>query len=433
MFGLFTTQEKKTRASAAHWLELADQVWHFRRDRLTEREAGELRACTDELRQRYQAKAEAGKLKLSIEALEPVLQRTGGAIYPKSALVENVEFFLVAAIVIIGIRTYFVQPFKIPTNSMWPTYYGMTPEVFHQPAAEPGPVAVAARAVAFGAWPHRLDAPVNGEVLIPVGGFERRGIVHCRIVPGHSWLVIPTQLREYTLLVDDQPVTVRVPLDFDFDWVVFDAFFPSPQGYTSDGFGALVQAKINAGDYVDRVVDGVPMRCIRTGRRVREGERLLAFDEMTGDQLFVDRVSYNFVRPQVGQGFVFSTVHIPGIGVEMYYIKRLVGTPGDTIQIHEPAIYRNGKPITGADAFDKNAHRSGNYRGYFYGPTVKGAHFLLNDEESITVPARSYFAMGDNSGISADGRYWGFVPAKEVVGRPLFIYFPLSRRWGPSR
>ena len=49
------------------------------------------------------------------------MRRTGGAIYPKTALIENVEFFLVAAIVILGIRTYFVQPFKIPTNSMWPT------------------------------------------------------------------------------------------------------------------------------------------------------------------------------------------------------------------------------------------------------------------------------------------------------------------------
>ena len=60
-----------------------------------------------------------------------MLRRTGGAIYPKSSLVENVEFFLVAAIVILGIRTYFLQPFKIPTNSMWPTYNGMTPEAFH--------------------------------------------------------------------------------------------------------------------------------------------------------------------------------------------------------------------------------------------------------------------------------------------------------------
>jgi signal peptidase I len=41
--------------------------------------------------------------------------------------------------------------------------------------------------------------------------------------------------------------------------------------------------------------------------------------------------------------------------------------------------------------------------------------------------------MGDNSGNSADGRYWGFVPAADVIGRPLFIYYPFTRRWGPAR
>ena len=97
--------------------------------------------------------AGAEKLKVGIERLEEVLRRTGGAIYPKTALVENVEFFLVAAIVILGIRTYFVQPFKIPTNSMWPTYNGMTAEVFKTKAAEPNPAAMALRLAAFGAWP----------------------------------------------------------------------------------------------------------------------------------------------------------------------------------------------------------------------------------------------------------------------------------------
>ena len=87
-------------------------------------------------------RAGAEKLKLGIERLEDVLRKTGGAHYPKTALVENVEFFLVAAIVILGIRTYFVQPFKIPTNSMWPTYNGMTSEVFKSKADEPNVAAI---------------------------------------------------------------------------------------------------------------------------------------------------------------------------------------------------------------------------------------------------------------------------------------------------
>ncbi|MDB6115544.1 MAG: lepB, partial [Lacunisphaera sp.] len=42
-------------------------------------------------------------------------------------------------------------------------------------------------------------------------------------------------------------------------------------------------------------------------------------------------------------------------------------------------------------------------------------------------------AMGDNSLESADSRFWGFVPEKDVVGRPLFIYYPLTKRWGPAK
>src|SRR5882724_8078737 len=150
MFGFFASQEKKTRENAANWLELADKVWHFRRDRLTDRESGELLKRSQELKQQLKAKADAATLKLAVENLESVLRRTGGAIYPKSSLVENVEFFLVAAIVIIGIRTYFVQPFKIPTNSMWPTYNGMTPEVWREPAKAPGIVMKAVRFALYG-------------------------------------------------------------------------------------------------------------------------------------------------------------------------------------------------------------------------------------------------------------------------------------------
>src|SRR6187431_3445170 len=160
MFGLFSSQEKKTRENAANWLELADKVWHFRRDRLSDRESGELLKRSQELKQQLKAKADAATLKLAVENLESVLRRTGGAIYPKSSLVENVEFFLVAAIVIIGIRTYFVQPFKIPTNSMWPTYYGMTAENFGLKDPAPSSLARVLRFAAFGAQRRQIIAPV---------------------------------------------------------------------------------------------------------------------------------------------------------------------------------------------------------------------------------------------------------------------------------
>lgn len=432
MFGWFSSQDSKMRENAANWLEVAEKVWDFRRDLLTAKEGAELQARTDALRQQFKAKADAGKLKLAIEALEDVLRRTGGAIYPKSALVENIEFLLVAAIVIIGVRTFFIQPFKIPTNSMWPTFNGMTPEVFATKADEPGVLAMAARGVFYGAWPHRLDAPADGEVLIPISQ-KQAGVlsVDSRLVPGRTWLVIPTQVREYRLYVGESYVTVKLPVDFDFDWLISRAFFGTGTIKDHATFQRRITELYEKKQFEIRRIEGVETYCFRTGKMVKRGDRVLGFDEITGDQLFVDRISYNFVRPKVGQGFVFATRTIPELG-DMYYIKRLVGTPGDVLELHPPVIYRNGSPITGSTAFDANARRQGYYRGYVYGPPYR-AQFLLKAGDQVQVPEDRYFAMGDNSENSYDSRYWGFVPAKEVMGRPLFIYYPFSKHWGPSR
>jgi signal peptidase I len=112
--------------------------------------------------------------------------------------------------------------------------------------------------------------------------------------------------------------------------------------------------------------------------------------------------------------------------LEQYYIKRLVGGPGDTLEVREPVLYRNGAPITGASAFASNAKRENNYKGYF-------SFGFLGRGESLKIRPQSYFAMGDNSGNSQDSRYWGFVPARDVVGRPLFVYYPFTRHWGPAQ
>ena len=416
------------RDNAGNWLELAEKVYHYRRDVLTTTQVAELQSRRGELQTLVKERAGPEKLKLGIERLEEVLRRTGGAIYPKTALVENVEFFLVAALVILGIRTYFVQPFKIPTNSMWPTYNGMTPQVFPSRESEPSAPAMAARLLAFGAWPHRVDAPADGEILVPVGG-EARGIVNCRIVPGKSWLVLPAQVREYTLLIGDAEVKIKVPLDFDFDWAIYDAFFARNGPYSTRALYAEVERKILAHEFEERVVNGQRLRCVRTGKRVRAGERAFAFDELTGDQLFVDRVSYHFMRPKVGSGFVFRTGNIPDIARtagDQYYIKRLVGVPGDRLQVRDSVLFRNDAPITGSSAFEANAKRVNRYSGYL-------ALGLLEPGRTVTVEPRSYFALGDNSGNSQDGRYWGFVPAKDVVGRPMFVYYPFTSHWGPAR
>lgn len=430
-FGLFDSVEKKMRTTAANWLELAEKIHNYRRDQLSDAERAALQQAAGSLRRQLKEKNDAGKLKLGVEALEAVLRRTGGIHYPKSGLMENVEFFLVAAIVILGVRMYFVQPFKIPTNSMWPSYNGMTPEVFASKDKEPNAAGRVLRLVAMGARPVTVDAPADGEVLVPVAGGGGRAVIPYREVKGRNWFVFPARKKEYTLYVNERPVSVTVPIDFDFEWVVRNAFLRTPSERNPGGVD--LASHINASrESLVRGPDGLTL--MRTGKKVRAGERVLSFDILTGDQLFVDRVSYHFVRPEVGDGFVFRTDNIEsdymrdrttGRQLEQYYIKRLVGTPGDVLEIREPVLYRNGAPITGSTAFGRNATREGNYPGY-------QAAGLLATGQTFPVPSDSYVAMGDNSPNSQDSRYWGTVPAGDVVGRPLFIYYPFTKRWGPA-
>jgi len=429
---------RKMRRNAANWLELAEKVQSYRCDRFTPAEAAELAGRQEELRRGLREDADAGKLKLGIEALEDVLRRVGGSIYPKTSLAENVDFFLVAAIVILGIRTYFVQPFKIPTNSMWPTYYGMTAENIPPGAPAPGWAERIFRFGAYGAQRREVLAPRSGQVsaqYILDGENRPTTYLAYTVKTGRKWLVIPTQVREYTFYVDGVPAAVQVPEDFDgFDTLVMETFFGNDQGFLKHlaqvgQAGPLEASLFKVNDDPDgyhRVV------MLPLGRTVRAGEPVLRFDLMTGDQLFVDRITYHFLPPKVGQGFVFRTGHIAGIPVDEYYIKRLIGVPGDVIEIKQPQLYRNGAPITGSTTFELNARRVGLYRGYFNGDAAMGARYL-GPGKTLTVPAGSFFALGDNSFNSADGRYWGFVPGPDVIGRPLFVYYPFTHRWGPAR
>jgi signal peptidase I len=436
------------RQSAENWLEMADRVHKFRRDLLTDGQNQLLLAAAGDVRQRLKERAGLDRLKAAIETLEKVLRETGGAIYPVSSMIENVEFFLVAAIVILGLRAYFVQPFKIPTNSMWPTYYGMTAEYF-KPGEEPGLLRRVARLATLGAANHTVTAPADGELLLPV--FSNGHPAYTEKA-GRSMFVFPTMVREYLFAVGGEYARVAVPAEFtpEYEHVVADAFKGNAPSLEAALQVAAAKAKsverstlvVREGARpVEATVYWIPL-----GKTVQRGEKFLSFDILTGDLLFVDRFTYNFFAPKVGSGFVFKTGNIEELKADegdKYFIKRLVGVPGDTLEIRRPApavtdgiaatigtrdgqLFRNGQPISGSDAFGQNARKEGLYPGY----TADGR---LDFGQVLTVPQNFYFAMGDNSPRSKDSRYWGFVPDKDVVGRPLFIYYPLTKRWGPTK
>jgi len=96
------------------------------------------------------------------------------------------------------------------------------------------------------------------------------------------------------------------------------------------------------------------------------------------------------------------------------FIKRVIGLPGDVLQLTNQTIHINGLPLV-----EPYAH-------YLFPPAADGqaASFDLRRQYGpVTVPADHYFMMGDNRDDSQDSRYWGFLPASYVKGRALFIYW----------
>lgn len=429
MFGIFTSEQSKARHDAKNWLHLADKVVHFRRDELPAQELQDILRTANDLKNRLAEKADAARLKMAIERLEGCLRRSGGTHYPKSGWADNLEFILVAAILFLGIRAFFVQPFKIPTNSMWPTYYGMTDDTYVSREDEPGKIAQLARLAAFGASAYRLDAPADGELHIALP-YVAGGAQLARPVKGRRLGVLPSQRLECIFVVGDQAVSISVPADFDLKRVLGAALSHEANGDSPH----LFNPTRGTDRFITTKHGGGQMRIVPTGRQVKKGERIVSFDILTGDQLFVDRMSYHFVPPSVGDAFVFRTIHIKGIDggrnseayADRYYIKRLVGGPNDVLEVKSPELWRNGAPITGSEVFEKNAAKEDRYPGYTY-------QERLMPGSTVTIPTGSFFAMGDNSPNSSDSRVWGFVPAGDVVGRPLFIYYPFTARWGPAR
>jgi len=94
------------------------------------------------------------------------------------------------------------------------------------------------------------------------------------------------------------------------------------------------------------------------------------------------------------------------------FIKRLVALPGETVEIKSGTIYVDGKALL-EPVFNQRYYYN---RGDF-----------AKEEEKLVVPQGSYFVLGDNSGSSRDSRYWGFVPADNILGQAMVIYWPPQR------
>jgi signal peptidase I len=361
--------------------------------------------------------------------------------YPNAVWRENVEVLLVAIAVAMAIRTFFLQPFKIPTGSMQPTLFGIS--------STPDFSMVTRLSADFNYMTEadkiQLDKDANAQVkaqrdiVIPSGLERFKQWIH-----GTSYI--------HWVAPEDGTVDAVLPpwpgaifnlfqrIQFAGQW--YTIFFPPDCGEEPLDMRAGVSLNKN--------------------RKYHKGEDVIKLQVQAGDHLFVDRVTYNFRPPKRGEIVVFETSGITTLTPDQqntFYIKRLVGLGGDHLALKQDYSVTNlplylqlslnqnvvpvghlvvdGEPIT-----TENPHFADLYS--FSNPP-KGATMLdyventylghamiraLEPGAEVDVPPRHFFVMGDNTFNSSDSRFWGYFPATNVIGKSFFVYWPISKRWG---
>jgi signal peptidase I len=129
----------------------------------------------------------------------------------------------------------------------------------------------------------------------------------------------------------------------------------------------------------------------------------------TSDRVLANRFVYRFTEPERGDVVVFRTPPeaenvCPGPGG--VFVKRLVGLPGDTLEVRDETMYVNDRPLV-------EPYLLGGDPGDNFGP--------------VTVPEGEYFMMGDNRWQSCDSREWGSVPKGNLIGPVFALYWPPQR------
>jgi signal peptidase I len=366
------------------------------RDLLSPQATQAVAAALDEMSGALRSSQKKDALLAQMEKLEDAANKWLKP-YPHHAWRENVEVFLVAIAVAMGIRTFFVQPFKIPTGSMQPTLYGVTSE-------------------------NLLEQP---ETQFPTGLERVR-----QWFAGISYLDIRAKTDGAINRVSE-PVGIKV---FNF-W----------QTLSINGVNHTI---LLPPDYGAPPAGTLPARAgLHPGRHYRKGDQVVRLKTQAGDHLFVDRLTYNFRKPERGEIAVFQTAGIdhPHMPQDQFYIKRLVGLGGERIQIGDDRhLLINGERLDASTSRFENVYSfdpskppaENQYSGHVNG--TMGAQvgrqglspLFPSQETTCTIPPDAYMVMGDNTLNSFDSRGWGTFPARNVIGKSFFVYWPITSRFG---
>ena len=361
-------------------IKAAKRILNYRKDVAASDQLDEARAGIARVRDAIKQRS-APAVKEAEKPLVDVLTKIDPP-RPNSWIRDNVELIVVVVAIALGLRAFYLQPFKIPTGSMQPTLSGIIGKKIDGPA--PNILVQAFQFVALG----RTYADVASE-------------------------------EDNDSIADITPVKLRLLWDGSLIRMA------SGRAYTVGIAPEILEGQLGLRPSYYEVNP-------QLGKKYQKGESIVRAYADLGDQVFVDKMSYNFANPHRGDIFVFKTNGIPGIGrpdgPSEHFIKRLAGVPGDVLRIEEPNLFINDQPANDY-VFQRVESRQNGYTGYTnqHGQPMR---YLGMPNDRVTIPPNSYFALGDNSANSLDSRYWGFVPADNVVGRGLFIYWPFTSHWG---
>lgn len=129
---------------------------------------------------------------------------------------------------------------------------------------------------------------------------------------------------------------------------------------------------------------------------------------LDGDYLIIDEISYRLNEPERGDVVVFKYP----LDTSQFFIKRIIGLPGETVRIEDGRIF-----IVGGESREKIILNESDYLQNAY--TAGGIEVTLNDNE--------YFVLGDNRGSSSDSRKWGVLPRGMIIGRAWVRAWPFNR------
>ncbi|MDI6026456.1 signal peptidase I [Corticibacterium sp. UT-5YL-CI-8] len=178
---------------------------------------------------------------------------------------------------------------------------------------------------------------------------------------------------------------------------------------------------------------------------------------LEGDYLFVTKWAYGYSHyslpfsPNLFSGRIFGSDPERGdVAVFKYppdpsldYIKRVIGLPGDRVQMREGVLYINGEAvkrekvgeINNPDVTEENrpvdVYRETLPNGVSYDTLDLTPNGSFDNTREFVVPEGNFFMMGDNRDNSSDGRVFGFVPAENLVGRANIIFFSIADKSSP--